>query len=201
MPGYALTIIVLGGLWLCIWREKWRYIGLLPILIGMMYPLYTPTPDFFVSDDGKEWAARLDDGRLAVSNLDHDKFAVTQWQQRLGNIESIDVSELPTDFAQMRCDDMGCVYRKNNHILAVPLAEPAMLEDCEYADIVVVPVVVKQCAAHTIIDEPALWFHGAHVIYFKGDDVRVESARTTRGARPWSVGWGRKQAQSEHAEE
>ncbi|MGB9152244.1 MAG: ComEC/Rec2 family competence protein, partial [Alphaproteobacteria bacterium] len=143
MPGFALAIIVLGGLWLCIWREKWRYLGLLPIIIGMMYPLYTPKPDFFVTPDGREWAARLDDGRLAVSNLDHDKFSVTQWQQRLGNVETIDSSQLPPDNAQIRCDQEGCVYRHGEHVLAMPEMESATLEDCQHADIIIAPFIIK----------------------------------------------------------
>jgi competence protein ComEC len=194
MPGGALIAIVLGGLWLCIWREKWRYAGLLPILIGMLYPLYMPLPDFFITPDGHEWAARLDDGRLAVSNLDHDKFAVTQWQQRLGNAPLIDVLQVP-DNPQIRCDDAGCIYRKDGYILAMPILEPAALEDCQQADTVIAPFVIKDCAAKYKIDDPDLWFHGAHAIYFENGKIKIESARTHRGARPWSVGWNRKKAE------
>jgi competence protein ComEC len=197
MPGFALVFVVLGGLWLCIWREKWRYLGLAAIMIGMLYPLYTPKPDFFVTPDGKEWAARLDDGRLAVSNIDHDKFSVTQWQQRLGNVEMIDSTALPPDNRQIRCDEQGCVYRHGTHILAMPDLEATALEDCQHADIAIAPFLIKECAARYIIDDPSLWVHGAHAIYFDGDNVRIESARSNRGARPWSIGWGKKKAEDE----
>lgn len=55
----------------------------------------------------------------------------------------------------------------------------------------------KGCPARHIIDEPDLWFHGAHVIYFNGNNIRNESARSNRGERPWSVGWGKKKADDE----
>jgi competence protein ComEC len=189
MPSFVFVAIVLGGLWLCIWREKWRYLGFLPIIIGMMYPFYAKQPDFFITPDGKEWAARLDDGRLAVSNISRNKFAVTQWQQRLGNVEMLDAKGLPPDNQQIRCDDEGCVYRKGAHIVAMPSDETATLEDCSQADIVIAPFIITDCGGKQVVDEQALHEHGAHVIYFDEDQTRLEFARNARGARPWSVGW------------
>lgn len=191
MPPAVLVMIVLGGLWFCLWRKDWRYLGLLPVVVGAFYMFYTPQPDVMISSDGKEWAARLNDGRLVVSNLDHDAFAVEQWQQRIGNIPAIDVNELNPNDTQLRCDDGGCVYRRDNHILAFPTMDAALLEDCEQADIVVASVAVKQCAATTVLDEPQFWFHGAHALYFYKDGIKIEHVRDRRGARPWSPGWKR----------
>jgi hypothetical protein len=44
-------------------------------------------------------------------------------------------------------------------------------------------------AALTVIDDPELWHHGAHTIYFRDGGMRVEYVRERRGLRPWSVGW------------
>ena len=27
MPGWALAMVALGGLWLCIWQNRWRWLG------------------------------------------------------------------------------------------------------------------------------------------------------------------------------
>jgi len=190
MPAPALAAVVLGGLWLCLWRRRWRFWGLLPVMIGMLYPLYTMQPDFMIADDGKEWAARLDDGRLAASTLRHDKFTFEQWQERLGNPDLVDIKDLPPEENQLRCDEAGCVYCKYGHILALPRIEAAALEDCERADILVAPFLIRDCAAKTVIDDPALWTHGAHAIYFRHDgSVRTEYTRERRGKRPWSEGW------------
>ena len=61
MPTYVLIMITFGGLWLCLMRQRWRYLGLAPILMGACYMLYTPQPDFMITADGLEWAARLAD--------------------------------------------------------------------------------------------------------------------------------------------
>ena len=190
MPGCIFAAIVMGGLWLCLWREKWRYLGVLPIVIGLLYPLYISPPDFFISPEGKEWGARLEDGTLAVSNIKHDKFAVTQWQQRLGNVPAIDAQALPLDHKEIRCDDEGCIYRRKDMIVAMPTKETAALEDCAHADLVIAPFIIKDCVAKQVFDSEAQSTHGAHAIYFNGNKIRIEAARAARGLRPWSVGWG-----------
>ncbi len=187
MPGTALIAIVIGGLWLCIWRQKWRIWGLIPILLALLYPLYTTEPDFLVSPTGKSWAARLDDGRFAVSNAKREKFVLSQWQQRLANIPIIDASALPSDHPQIRCDDLGCTYRRKDTLIAMPIKEIAALEDCAKADIVIAPFVVADCAAK-VIDLAALKEHGAHTIFFDTPKPRIAYARKTEGTRPWSIG-------------
>jgi len=189
MPPWVLTMIVLGGLWFYLWRKNWRYVGLLPMAFGAFYMFYVPQPDVMISSDGKEWAARLDDGRLAVSNLDRDAFTVDQWQERLGNIPTVDVFQLDPATAQLRCDDMGCVYHHGRHVIAFPTMDAALLEDCEHADMVVASVVVKQCGAAHVIDEPQFWFQGAHALFFDKDRIKVVAVRARRGERPWSPGW------------
>ncbi len=180
--GLAATPFLVAAIYLA-----WTHYGVAlaisrpdPDCARSLYPLYTPQPNFMIAGDGKEWAARLDNGRLAVSNLDHEKFAVNEWQQRLGNPDAVDVFELPPDEKQLRCDEMGCVYRKAGHILAMPEMESAALEDCAHANIVIAPFLIRDCAAKTVLDDPDFWNRGAHVIYFEGSNVRIEYARERR---------------------
>ncbi|MDD4616964.1 MAG: ComEC/Rec2 family competence protein, partial [Alphaproteobacteria bacterium] len=198
MPGASLAAIVLGNLWLCIWREKWRAWGLLPILLGMAYPLYTTQPDFLISPTGKSWAARLDDGRFAVSNAKREKFALSQWQQRLGDPDFIDAKALG-DNAQIRCDSIGCVYRKNAAIVAMPIKDFAALDDCAKADIVVAAFPLSSCAAK-VIDIRALEQHGAHAIFFNLKNLRIAFASEQTGFRPWSTGRKSKNGSDENGE-
>src|SRR3546814_3875425 len=54
MPDLGLALIVLGGLWLCLWQRAWRWAGLLPILAGALSPLTFQPPDLLVSGDRSE---------------------------------------------------------------------------------------------------------------------------------------------------
>ena len=53
-----------GGLWICLWRTRWRRWGLVPVAAGALWALLTPAPDLIVTGDGRHLALRTDDGRL-----------------------------------------------------------------------------------------------------------------------------------------
>ncbi len=192
MPWAALVAITFGGLWLCIWKLRWRWLGLLPIVIGALYPIYTSKPDVMIAPNGKVWAVRLDDGRLAVSNLDRDEFVYTQWQQRLGNPPLVDSTAMTDSDTQLRCDEAGCVYRLGKNLIAFPVLESTTLEDCERVKVIIAPHIIRDCAAAHSLDEPEFWHHGSAAIYTDGEGLRIEHSRDHRAMRPWSVGWNYK---------
>ena len=192
MPWVALAAMTLGGLWLCIWKLRWRWWGLVPIVIGCFYPFYTQKPDVMISPDAKVWAVRMQDGWLAVSNLNRDEFVYTQWQLRLGNPELVDSTALPDSETQLRCDEQGCVYKLNNKNIAFPTMESANLEDCEEASVLVATVMVRDCKAEHVLDEPEFWHHGSHTIYAQRNGLGIEESRSRRAIRPWSPGWSMK---------
>lgn len=189
MPWGALLAITLGGLWLCIWRLRWRWLGLLPILAGACYCFYAPVPDVLISPDARVWAVRLDDGRLAVSNMDRNVFLYRQWKERLGNVPLVDSSAVRSD--QLRCDDAGCVYKKAGRSVAFPETPLAALDDCEQADRVVAAFPVSACAAQTVAEGD--WrAHGAVTLAAAPDGWIRNDARRGYAERPWSVGWRRR---------
>lgn len=189
MPWASLIAIVIGGLWLCNWQQRWRWAGLLPLLIGAAYPLYTPQPDVMVDANPRIWAVHLNDGRIAAANLDRDNFVYGQWQLRAGNPPLVDVSELEPNNTQIRCDTMGCVYIKNEHRVALPIVPAALLDDCRQSDVVIAAVKASDCHAAHVLDEPTFWRQGAASIFIKDDGVRIERNRSGRASRPWSPGW------------
>ncbi|PHR16909.1 MAG: competence protein ComEC [Sphingopyxis sp.] len=66
MPVVAFGLALLGGLWLCLWRERWRYWGLVPMLVGALIILGTRAPDIYITGDGRHLAIRDDRGDLAM---------------------------------------------------------------------------------------------------------------------------------------
>ncbi|MEH3105331.1 MAG: ComEC/Rec2 family competence protein [Sphingomonas phyllosphaerae] len=66
MPQAAFGAMVVGGLWLAIWRTGWRYAGLLPVAIGAAWTIMTPVPDLIVTGDGRHLALRGDSGGVAI---------------------------------------------------------------------------------------------------------------------------------------
>ena len=66
MPPAAFALIVAGGLWICLWRTKWRRYGLIPVALGALWAMLTPAPDLLVTGDGRHLVLRTEDGRLAL---------------------------------------------------------------------------------------------------------------------------------------
>ncbi|MDD3029746.1 MAG: ComEC/Rec2 family competence protein [Alphaproteobacteria bacterium] len=188
MPGFVLAGITLGGLWLCLWRRSWRFWGLVPVILGMLYPLYTPRPSFFAAPDGNTWGAVLDDGRLAVPNAKKQRFILDQWRERLGNVPLVDAKALPSDHPQVSCDAMGCLYRHGAFAIAMPAQENAAIDDCLNADLVVAPFPIAGCNAR-VLDATDFATHGAHALFFKNGKPDIAYAYERPGLRPWSVGW------------
>ncbi|MEG3165623.1 ComEC/Rec2 family competence protein [Sphingomonas sp. PB2P19] len=58
MPEGAYAAMIGGGLWIALWRTKWRRLGVLPVLFGASWALATPAPDLLVTGDGRHVAVR-----------------------------------------------------------------------------------------------------------------------------------------------
>ena len=69
LPGVrrgAFALIVAGGLWVCLWRTRLRWLGALPFAAGAAWPLSMPAPDLLVTGDGRHLALRGADGSYAL---------------------------------------------------------------------------------------------------------------------------------------
>lgn len=187
MPAAGIVAVSLGGLWLVIWTGRWRLLGLLPILWGMLTPLLTQRPDVLVSGDGTVMAVRTADGRLSLSAKSDGRVAET-WLRRDGREEAEGVwpdAGASLD-GRMRCDALGCVYTLQGRKVALLRAPDALAEDCGLADMVITAASARGCRASLVIDRWRLRREGAQALYVSPAGVRVESVRDVRGDRPWT---------------
>ncbi|WP_332818318.1 ComEC/Rec2 family competence protein [Sphingopyxis sp.] len=65
-PRWGFALAVFGGLWLLLWKTRWRRAGAVPLAIGMAALLAQPRPDILVTGDGRHIAAALPDGSYAL---------------------------------------------------------------------------------------------------------------------------------------
>jgi len=191
MPMAGLVAIALGGLWLCLWRRRWRLLGIIGISAGCLsLAVYRP-PHILINGDGKLVAARAEGGGLMVSSKRAGRNARAAWLRRDGLSDAAPwPSTGPSGDGRLRCDGLGCIYRVNGWVAALPHHEGALSEDCRTADIVVasVPVRVRCSSARIIVDRFDIWREGAHVVYLpKTGPPHAVSVNDVRGRRPWVV--------------
>ena len=143
MPDAAFAAMVFGGLWLALWRTRWRRLGIVPLALGAGWALATPPPDLLVTGDGRHVAVRTPAGHLALlrdrsSDYTQDMMTVN------GGVDG--APELLGDQPTARCSRDLClatrtVGARQWRILATRsgymLPAPALANLCREVDIVV----------------------------------------------------------------
>ncbi|MEO5373577.1 MAG: ComEC family competence protein [Alphaproteobacteria bacterium] len=196
LPVAGMVLVTVGGLWLCLWQRRWRFLGLLPIVCGLAAAYLVEMPDVLLSGDGKVTAVRATDGHLLMSPGRGQRIARETWKDRFGGASTDDHwpggVDGPDAYDQgerhLACDPLGCVYRAHGRTVALGHDPDALPDDCEVATVVVSPVPVRRpCpAARLVIDRFTLLRQGAHALWLSGHDIRVATAAGTMGNRPWT---------------
>lgn len=195
-PLHALLLVTFGGLWMSLWRERWRYAGALPIVLGLALWNGAHRPDVLIDRDASLLAVRTADDSLALTSSRPD-YAARQWLRHEGDARS------PGEAARsewMKCDTSGCVYAgEGGYSVALSATLDAVADDCRKTDIIIARVPVpylmrNECGAALLLDWFHFWRNGATELTFARDGtIEVVTARQARGDRPWVQQRGRTQ--------
>ena len=170
-PASALLFVVAGFLWLTLWRERWRLLGLLPIFVAIPIAAMAPVPDALVNGDGTVAAIRGKDGLLSIMSARSSGFVVDNWLRADADPRETDATDLANGIL---CDPLGCIGEVGSEGDKVALIKrpDAFAEDCRLAAIVVARFEAPEsCAKGTIVmDSERLKRHGAHALYRNTDD-------------------------------
>lgn len=210
IPTAAFGSMCAGGLWLTLWRTRWRALGLVPIAAGIALGTQIERPAILAGLDGELVAVRQQDGTLAVLAARKFEFELARWLEHDGDART---PSRARDERAFRCDGAGCALRQpmaGNLQVAVARSAAALADDCTRATILIATLPVPDgCQGpRLIIDYPALRREGVHAIYLDADAgrhpadrrdvierqvlndrllIRVETVRSVRGLRPWSM--------------
>lgn len=189
MPITGLVLVTAGGLWLALWRQRWRYLGVIGVVAGVASIPLTPRPDILIADNGRLMAVRLADGSLALSDRLRERYAAKLWLEANGQSERLFWPELGrTADGRLSCDPLGCIYAANGHSVALVRDGRALAEECRREGILisVVPVRGRCPGPRVVIDRFDLWRAGAHEVWLESAGIRVRTVKDSRGDRPWS---------------
>ncbi|KIL98391.1 DNA internalization-related competence protein ComEC/Rec2 [Paramagnetospirillum magnetotacticum MS-1] len=67
LPLWAMVVFTLGGCWLCLWRGRWRWWGLVPMMAALASMAFARPPDLLVDGRGDGMAVRSADGTLLLN--------------------------------------------------------------------------------------------------------------------------------------
>lgn len=187
LPGASLWLLTLGGLWLCLWRRRWRLAGLPAVAIGLLLGP-PPAPDLLMSEDGRVLGLRDERGMVHVASARTDRFVSDAWARRQGQ----DGARRWTVSADEQASGLGCAtglcrWRKGPWRVALVSDERRLAEACGSADIVLATVDAQaRCRGpRLVIDRRDAWREGAQALWIDDLGVRRETANARRGDRPW----------------
>jgi competence protein ComEC len=185
IPDIAFALMVAGGLWLLLWRTRWRIAGLAGIAAGLALAPLLPRPDVLVGRDGDLVAVRTASGALSAIGARRAQFELSRWLERDGDARPAREAGSGQGF---RCDAAGCVATVKGKVVAVSQRHSALAEDCARADILVMSLPQpRACRAKgTVVDLWDVRDKGTHAIYLGDGRTAVVSVADVRGLRPWS---------------
>ena len=185
MPVTALIAIMMGALWFGLWRKRWRWLGLVPLGLGLGMANGRQPPDVLVGRDGAVVAARLRDDKLIALPARGTNYELARWLEHDGDKRTVKQAATGEGF---RCDGLGCTAKVKGRTLSVVAHPAALSDDCARADIIIVrfPRSGPCPSAKLIIDLRDIRNRGAHAIFLDGGAIRVVTVSGDRGDRPWS---------------
>lgn len=187
LPAIAMPLIAVGGLWLCLWQKRWRFLGVIPLLWGTLSFLVTPRPAILVADDGLTLAINMDDGKRAIRAENKEDFIIKTWLQRDGlgpdgwrethNI--LDMAEKGGE-GPLSCAGYNCIYTRGAVRVGLPMTKESAHDMCGKVELIVTPFEGTQCDSSKV-----LWSKGnAQAIWIDGQDVKTIGTRTEK--RLWN---------------
>lgn len=184
MPTLALALLVIGGLWLCLWRQPWRSGGLIIAALGVGFAGSLPRPDVLVEREGKTLAVRSDKGLLAIPSPQRVTYSVDKWLLADGDGDSETIDRRGNAY---RCDEHACIATVKGRRITFLRHPAALREACRWADIIVsqFPFWRKCPKPAAVMDKLDFRREGAHALYLERDAIRVETVSRQRGRRPW----------------
>ncbi len=188
MPAAGLILLGLGGLWLCLWTRRWRWLGLAPVALGYASLLLARPPDLLVAGEGGLVAVRAADGSYLVSSTRGEAFVRDTWTRRGAGDGGAAWPETGASAdGLLSCTAGSCRYSARGRVVALIRDAQALTRDCAGADLVVSPVPAwRLCHGPVIIDSIDTRRKGAHAVWLEPGGIRIETVAAWRGVRPWA---------------
>jgi competence protein ComEC len=187
LPTAGVVLVALGGCWLCLWQQKWRYWGIAGIVAGMATMLVTRPPDLILADFGHFLAVRTADGNYRVAQGGekiHRSFLVSEtgaqllpWPDRGAPAED-----------GFDCAAEGrCTYTMQGRRVAIVTGATGLPVPCYTVDAIVAQVPAGfDCRGKVpVVDRIDTWRQGAVALWLDADGITVVGANDSRGDRPW----------------
>ena len=191
-PPWGFAAAMVGGLWILIWTTRWRWLGAVPLMIGMTTVLVAPRPDLLITSDGRNIAAVVPGGDYALLRDRSGEFVRDTMSEAAGIDTPLGAL---ADLQHVECNPDFCRWRQGEgEVQRVILAARGrdkvegadMAEACAAADVVVSDRwLPRECVGRWLtIDRDSLAASGGLAIYLGKTPKAVATLKAGDG-HPW----------------
>jgi competence protein ComEC len=188
-PDTALGAMTLGGLWLALWRGRWRLLGLAGIAVAFVIGAMAVPADILIDRDAKNVAVRAADGRLAILSGRRARFTSTEWLERDGDSREIKDSARAGRESVWTCTDRVCTAQVDG--VTIGYLERAGDERAACGKGLALLIAARQiapCPTGLTISAADTARDGAMALWSNGDGTfTIDTVRARIGGRPWTV--------------
>ena len=122
MPTWGFALIIMGGLWLCLWNMPWRKWGIIAIIVGFLSIFTVKTPDVMVDNEASLLAVKDEEGDLVILPARGNYFTKQMWLEKTAN-KKLDEKErrklyqiykgkkVDKSWLDLECDKKSCLYK------------------------------------------------------------------------------------------
>jgi competence protein ComEC len=185
LPAAGLALVSLGGLWLCLWQQRWRRWGAVAIAAGLAGMALTRAPDIVIADTGRFLAALSPEDAYWSAAAHGEQIEASFLSEETG----LDILPWPQGSATpaLDCEGERCRYSARGRTVAILTGAGALPADCNGIDAIVsqVPAGFACRRLVPVIDRIDSWRLGAVALWLDKAGVAIESANLSRGDRPW----------------
>lgn len=185
-PPSALALFTIGLISLCLLTDKWRLLGLVPLLVSFWLLGRAELPDIVVYGYGQHVAARQTNGDYRIVSRSPNLYVVENWLKYFG------MRPEPELYTQ-KCVTGLCVMESAVGTVALVADKTRLSEACEEAAVVIVTVRLtaqdksglKQCAAKTF--DRNIWrYEAGRGLYLRAQKpLKWQVDRTRQRNRLW----------------
>ncbi len=179
-----LLLATVGLLLIGLLKTPLRWSGAAFIAIAIVLAARTPVPDILVAADGRTFAVRGRDGKLAFHHTGGDTFAIREWLA--ADADGRDATDRGLGEGIV-CDPSACIGKLGDGRLVSHVVAPdAFEEDCRRAAVIISTRDEPPDCTATVIGR-SLWHErGALALRRDGPGFVIELARPPNFDRPWA---------------
>lgn len=193
LPAAGAAAVGFGLCWLCLWRARWRLLGVPIMAAGLASGALAPRADVLVSADSRWVLLRV--GEVAFAERGRGAAAFTRDAMlRAWGLTEVVVLPRTGEAAggAIRCSPAECRMAVPGGEVLLPRPRDAndrpVLDAARCAGVVAVVSAAPlrgRCAGATVVDRFSTWRDGALALWVGDGAARVVTDRDARGDRPW----------------